>query len=131
MSQHWGMSKTPTTAVKFRVVGKIRTFCFLPSLIETSRAAWCGAPLEMTEGTTFGARVQSAFKAGSAEWVPQQRPLPLTLTYLLTCPRILRLYSIVILIKKCKPYLVILRHFELYIKALLIFKRDIPVVLIC
>jgi hypothetical protein len=72
MSQIWGMSKTPTTAVKFRVVGKIRTFCFFPSLIE---AAWCGAPLEMTEGTTSGARVQSAFKAGSAEWAPQQRPL--------------------------------------------------------
>jgi hypothetical protein len=31
----------------------------------------------MTEGTTSGARVQSAFKAGSAEWAPQQRPLPL------------------------------------------------------
>jgi hypothetical protein len=30
------MSKTTTTAVKFRVVGKIRAFCFLPSLIEAS-----------------------------------------------------------------------------------------------
>jgi hypothetical protein len=73
MSQLWGMSKTPTTAVKF---GKIRAFCFLPSVIEASRAAWCGAPLEMTEGTISGARVQSAFKVGSAEWAPQQRPLP-------------------------------------------------------
>jgi hypothetical protein len=71
MSQLWGMSKTPTTAVKFRVVGKIRAFCFLPSLTEASRAAWRGAPLEMTEGTTSGARVQSAFKAGSAELAPQ------------------------------------------------------------
>jgi hypothetical protein len=78
MSQLWGMLKTPTTAVKFRVVGKIRAFCFLPSLIEASRAAWCGAPLKMTEGTTSGARVQSAF-AGSAEWAAQQRPLPLPL----------------------------------------------------
>jgi hypothetical protein len=78
MSQLWGMSKTPTTAVKFRVVGKIRAFCFLPSLTEASRVAWCGAPLEMTEGTTSGARVKSAFKAGSAEWAPQQRPLPFT-----------------------------------------------------
>jgi hypothetical protein len=77
MSQLWGMSKTPTTAVKFWVVGKIRVFCFLPSLIEASRADWCGAPLEMAEGTTSGARVQSAFKVGSAEWAPQQRPLPL------------------------------------------------------
>jgi hypothetical protein len=76
MSQLWGMSKTPTTAVKFRVVGKIRAFCFLPSLIDASRAAWCGAPLEMTEGTTSGARVQSDFEAASAEWAPQQRPLP-------------------------------------------------------
>jgi hypothetical protein len=24
-------------------------FCFLPSLMEASRAAWCGAPLEMKE----------------------------------------------------------------------------------
>jgi hypothetical protein len=71
MSQLWGISKTPTTAVKFRVVGKIRPFCFLPSLIETSRAAWCGAPREMTEGTTSRARVQSAFKAGSPDWAPQ------------------------------------------------------------
>jgi hypothetical protein len=78
MSQLWGMSKTPTTAVKFRVVGKIRAFCFLPSLIDASRAALCGTPLEMTEGTTSGARVQSAFKADSAEWAPQPRPLPLS-----------------------------------------------------
>jgi hypothetical protein len=77
MSQLWGMSKT--TAVKFRVVGKIHAFCFLPSLIEASRAAWCGALLEMMEGTILGARVQSAFKAGSAEWALQQRPLPLPL----------------------------------------------------
>jgi hypothetical protein len=71
---------TPTTALKLRVVGKIRAFCYLPSLIEASRPAWCGAPLEMTEGNTSGARVQSAFKAGSAEWAPQQRPLPLPLS---------------------------------------------------
>jgi hypothetical protein len=80
MSQLWGMSKTPT-AVKFRVVGKIRAFCFLPSLIEASRAALCGAPLEMTERTTSGARVQSAFKAGSAEWAPQQATLPFYFTH--------------------------------------------------
>jgi hypothetical protein len=27
-------------------------FSFLPSLIEVSRAAWCGVPLEVKEGTT-------------------------------------------------------------------------------
>jgi hypothetical protein len=27
------------------------SFSFLPSLIEASRATWCGAPLEMKEGT--------------------------------------------------------------------------------
>jgi hypothetical protein len=26
-------------------------FTFLPSLIDASRAAWCGVPLEMMEGT--------------------------------------------------------------------------------
>jgi hypothetical protein len=76
MSQLSGMSKTPTTAVKFRVVGKIRAFCFLPSLIEASRAAWCGAPLEMTEGTTSGARVQSAFKGRQCRMGPASATYP-------------------------------------------------------
>jgi hypothetical protein len=101
MSQLWGMSKTPTTAVKFRVVGKIRAFCFLPSLIEASRAAWCGAPLEMTEGTS-GARVQSAFKAGSAYWAPQQRPLPFFFTFHDLCQKALSLLWV--LIKQASQY---------------------------
>jgi hypothetical protein len=57
-----GHVKEPNTCGKLQGAGKIRVFSFLPSLVEASRAAWCGAPLEMKEGTISGARVQSAFR---------------------------------------------------------------------
>jgi hypothetical protein len=43
--------KEPSSCSSLRVAGKIRMYSFLPSLIEVSRAAWCGVPLEMKEGT--------------------------------------------------------------------------------
>jgi hypothetical protein len=46
-----GHEKEPSDCVSLGIAGKIRLLSFLPSLIEASRAAWCGAPLEMTEGT--------------------------------------------------------------------------------
>jgi hypothetical protein len=46
-----GHVKEPSSCGSLRAAGKIRMFCFLPSLIEVSRAAWCGVPLEMKEGT--------------------------------------------------------------------------------
>jgi hypothetical protein len=57
-----GHVKEPNTCSKLRGAGKIRVFSFFPSLVEASCAAWCGAPLEMKEGTISGARVQSAFR---------------------------------------------------------------------
>jgi hypothetical protein len=54
MSQLWGMCKEPSACTKLRGPGKIRVLSFLPSLVEASRAAWCGAPLEMKEGTIQG-----------------------------------------------------------------------------
>jgi hypothetical protein len=44
-----GHVKEPSNCGKLRVAGKIRVFSFLPSLVEASRAAWCGASLEMKE----------------------------------------------------------------------------------
>jgi hypothetical protein len=46
-----GHVKEPSSCGSLRAAGKIRMFSFLPSLIEVSRAAWCGVPLEMKEGT--------------------------------------------------------------------------------
>jgi hypothetical protein len=46
--------KEPNACSKLRGAGKIRVLSFLPSLVEASRAAWCGAPLEMKEGTIQG-----------------------------------------------------------------------------
>jgi hypothetical protein len=51
MSQLWGMWKTPSVAVHYGLMAKF--VCFHPSLIQASRSAWCGAPLEMTEGTIW------------------------------------------------------------------------------
>jgi hypothetical protein len=48
-----GHVKNSISCSSLRADGKIRVCSFLPSLIEASRAAWCGAPLEMTEGTTW------------------------------------------------------------------------------
>jgi hypothetical protein len=46
-----GHVKEPSSCGSLRAAGKIRMFSFLPSLIEVSRAVWCGVPLEMKEGT--------------------------------------------------------------------------------
>jgi hypothetical protein len=46
-----GHVKEPSSCSSLRAAGKIRMFSFLPSLIEVSRAAWFGVPLEMKEGT--------------------------------------------------------------------------------
>jgi hypothetical protein len=46
-----GHVKDPSCCSSLRAAGEIRMFSFLPSLIEASRAAWCGVPLEMKEGT--------------------------------------------------------------------------------
>jgi hypothetical protein len=46
-----GHVKEPSSCGSLRAAGKIRIFSFLPSLIEVSRAACCGVPLEMKEGT--------------------------------------------------------------------------------
>jgi hypothetical protein len=46
-----GHVKEPSSCGSLRAAGKIRMFSFLPSLIEVSRAAWCGVPLEMKEVT--------------------------------------------------------------------------------
>jgi hypothetical protein len=46
-----GHVKDPSSCSSLRTAGKIRMFSFLPSLIEASRAAWCGVPLGMKEGT--------------------------------------------------------------------------------
>jgi hypothetical protein len=45
--------KDPISCSSLRADSKIRVCSFLPSLIEASRAAWCGAPLEITEGTIW------------------------------------------------------------------------------
>jgi hypothetical protein len=45
-----GHVKDPISCSSLRADGKIRMYSFLPSVIEASRAAWCGAPLEMKEG---------------------------------------------------------------------------------
>jgi hypothetical protein len=75
-----GHVKEASTCSKLRGAGKIRVFSFLSSLVEASRAAWCGAPLEMKEGTVSGARVQSAIRLQC--WIgPAKRPLPFTFTY--------------------------------------------------
>jgi hypothetical protein len=77
-----GHVKEPNTCSKLRGAGKIRVFSFLPSLVEASRATWCGAPLEMKEGTISGARVQSVFRLQC--WIsPAKRPLPLYRCYTL------------------------------------------------
>jgi hypothetical protein len=46
-----GHVKEPSSCSSLRAEGKIRMYSFLPSLIEASRAAWCGVLLEMKEGT--------------------------------------------------------------------------------
>jgi hypothetical protein len=46
-----GHVKELSSCGSLRTAGKIRMFSFLLSLIEVSRAAWCGVPLEMKEGT--------------------------------------------------------------------------------
>jgi hypothetical protein len=46
-----GHVKEPSSCGSLRAAGKILMFSFLPSLIDVSRAAWCGVPLEMKEGT--------------------------------------------------------------------------------
>jgi hypothetical protein len=46
-----GHVKEPSSCGSLRAAGKIRMFSFLPLLIEVSRTAWCGVPLEMKEGT--------------------------------------------------------------------------------
>jgi hypothetical protein len=48
-----GHVKEPISCSSLRADGKICMYSFLPSLIEASRAAWCGAPLEMKEGTIW------------------------------------------------------------------------------
>jgi hypothetical protein len=45
-----GHVKDPSICSELRGAGKIRS-SFLPSLIEVSRAGWCGVPLEMKVGT--------------------------------------------------------------------------------
>jgi hypothetical protein len=62
MSQIWGHVLEPSSCGSLRAAGKMRMFKFLPSLIEISRAAWCGVPLEMNEGTIpiCGTKVLSA-----------------------------------------------------------------------
>jgi hypothetical protein len=87
MSQLWGHVKEPSNCGKLRVARKIRVFIFLPSLMEASRAAWCGAPLEVKEGTISGARVQSALRLQC--WIgPAKRPLPLPFTWVRPEPHI-------------------------------------------
>jgi hypothetical protein len=46
-----GHVKEPSSWGLLRAAGKIRMYSFLPSLIEVSRASWCGMPLEKKEGT--------------------------------------------------------------------------------
>jgi hypothetical protein len=46
-----GHVKEPSSCSSLRAAGKIRMFSFLPSLIQVSRTAWCGVPLELKEGT--------------------------------------------------------------------------------
>jgi hypothetical protein len=46
-----GHVKEPSSCSSLGAAGRIRMFSYLPSLIEASRAAWCGVPLEMKEGT--------------------------------------------------------------------------------
>jgi hypothetical protein len=49
-----GHVKEPSARSKLWGAGKIRVLSFLPSLVEASRAVWCGAPLEMKKGTIQG-----------------------------------------------------------------------------
>jgi hypothetical protein len=70
-----GHVKEHNACSKLRGAGKIRVLSFLPLLVEASRAAWCGAPLEMKEGTIQGARVQSAIRLQCCIG-PAKRPLP-------------------------------------------------------
>jgi hypothetical protein len=60
MSQLWGMCKEPSACSNLWSPGKIRVLSFLPSLVEASHAAWCGAPLEMKEGTIQGREYNQA-----------------------------------------------------------------------
>jgi hypothetical protein len=46
-----GHVKEPRSCSSLQAAGKIHMFSFLPSLIEVYRAAWCGVPLEMKDGT--------------------------------------------------------------------------------
>jgi hypothetical protein len=47
-----GHVREPSSCGSLRAAGKIRMFSFLPSLIEASRAAWCGVPLR-DEGRNY------------------------------------------------------------------------------
>jgi hypothetical protein len=49
-----GHVKEPNACSKLGGAGKIRVLSFLPSLVEASRAGWCGPPLEMKEGNIQG-----------------------------------------------------------------------------
>jgi hypothetical protein len=49
--QTLGHVKEPSSCSSLRAAGKMRMYSLLPSLIEASRAGWCGVPLEMKEGT--------------------------------------------------------------------------------
>jgi hypothetical protein len=44
---------------------------FLPSLVEGSRAAWCGGASGDEEGTTPGARAQSAIQRAAVLYKPR------------------------------------------------------------